>query len=57
MCVGIVQYFPVILEDYDNTTDRPQCEKKPHETHYEEQVGLDSLYDTCLPLADRPQLL
>lgn len=35
-----MQYLPVLLEDYELTTDRPGCEKSADEKHYETQVCL-----------------
>lgn len=32
------QYFPVLLEDYEGTSDRPKCEKAPGDPHFEDQV-------------------
>ena len=32
-------YFPVLAEDYENTSDRPACEKPPGDPWYEEQVS------------------
>lgn len=34
------EYFPVLLEDYEDTSDRPACEKQPNQAHYSDQVGL-----------------
>ena len=36
--VVAAQYFPVLAEDYELTSDRPQCEKGPDDSHYQEQV-------------------
>jgi hypothetical protein len=33
------QYFPVKLEDYERTSDRPGCEKQPGQTFYDTQVS------------------
>jgi len=33
------RYFPVRLEDYEGTLDRPSCEKQINDTYYETQVG------------------
>lgn len=33
-----IQYFPVLLEDYEQTQDRPACEKGHNEPHFEDQV-------------------
>ena len=37
------QYFPVIPEDYEGTSDRPACEIPETAEHYPTQVGLLSL--------------
>ena len=37
-----IQFFPVLAEDYDQTTDRPSCEKGPDDPYLEGQVGLAS---------------
>jgi len=34
-----IQYFPVLLEDYEQTKDRPACEKGQDEPYFEQQVG------------------
>ena len=33
-----IQYFPVLLEDYEHTTDRPECQKPVDDPYYESQV-------------------
>ena len=33
-----MQYFPVLPENYELTTDRPGCEKSADDRHYETQV-------------------
>jgi hypothetical protein len=46
-----IQFFPVLAEDYELTTDRPKCEKGPDDPFLEGQVRpgplpavIDSLY-------------
>lgn len=34
-----IQFFPVLPEDYELTTDRPSCEKGAHDPYLESQVG------------------
>ena len=34
-----IQYFPVKFEDYEQTTDRPACEKGPNDAYYHSQVN------------------
>lgn len=34
------QYFPVLPEDYEGTSDRPGCEGPKDAEHYATQVGL-----------------
>ena len=34
-----IQFFPVLAEDYELTTDRPSCEKGPDDPYLEGQVG------------------
>lgn len=33
-----LQYFPVLPEDYEATSDRPDCEKPADDPHYTSQV-------------------
>ena len=33
-----IQYFPVLLEDYQHTTDRPGCEKPTDDPYFDSQV-------------------
>lgn len=33
-----IQYFPVLLEDYEQTLDRPECEKPSDDEYYNTQV-------------------
>lgn len=33
-----IQYFPVLLEDYEQTTNRPECEKPTDDEYYSTQV-------------------
>lgn len=47
-----MQYFPVLAEDYELTTDRPACEKPANDPHYENQVRL--LLFTCLSQTGTP---
>ena len=37
------QYFPVLPEDYEVTSDRPECEKPKNDYYYEGQVSLGVL--------------
>lgn len=32
------QYFPVLFDDYNSTSDRPECEKPTTDPYFEEQV-------------------
>ena len=38
--VRCVQYFPIIAEDYEGTSDRPGCETREDSPHYAEQGRL-----------------
>ena len=33
-----LDYFAILPEDYEGTSDRPQCEKGPSDQHYVSQV-------------------
>ena len=33
-----IEYFPVLLEDYKDTTDRPECESADDSGHFQDQV-------------------
>ena len=35
-----IEYFPVLLEDYESTTDRPECESVDDSGHFNDQVRL-----------------
>lgn len=43
-----MQYFPVLLEDYEQTTDRPRCEKPSDDPYYDSQVSRSNLVHACL---------
>ena len=53
-----IQYFPVLLEDYDLSSDRPECEKPEDDPYFEEQVSRPSccLTSCCLPDCGLPLL-
>ena len=38
-----IQFFPVLAEDYELTTDRSSCEKEADDPYLEGQVGLGGL--------------
>ena len=42
-----IQFFPVLAEDYELTSDRPTCEKGPDDPFLEGQVGPRCIVKDC----------